>query len=401
MQPSKDPLGALVPGPQPAIAGAAIGPLAGVTFAAKDIFDVAGFVTGCGNPDYGAAHPPAKAHAWAVAKLLAAGASLTAKVITDEFAFSLNGQNAHYGTPTNSNAPGRVCGGSSCGSASAVAGGLVDTALGSDTGGSVRVPASFCGLWGIRPTHGAISLDGVMSLAPSFDTVGWFARDGAMLGRVGAALLPPDRPREAGGGAAFARLLLPEDAWALAWPDTREVMAPEITRLEQRVGAAGRLLIGEPGGGLEAWMLRFRAIQASEIKATAGTWVQANRPRLGPEIQERFDWVESLPASEGAAAAAPRAEFSRRLDALLGDDGLLVLPSAPGAAPFTNTPDAELRQWRLQVLSLTCIAGLSGLPQVSIPLGRVEGAPVGLSLIAPRGRDRALLGFAQKFAQES
>ena len=148
-------------------------------------------------------------------------------------------------------------------------------------------------------------------------------------------------------------------------------------------------------------MLRFRAIQASEIKATAGTWVQANRPRLGPEIQERFDWVEGLPASEGAAAAAPRAEFTRRLDALLGEDGLLALPSAPGAAPFTNTPDAELRQWRLQVLSLTCIAGLSGLPQVSIPLGRVEGAPVGLSLIAPRGRDRALLGFAQKFAQES
>jgi amidase len=401
MQPSDDPLGALVPGPRPAIAGAAIGPLAGVTFAAKDIFDVAGFVTGCGNPDYGAAQQPARQHAWAVAKLLAAGATLTAKVITDEFAFSLNGQNAHYGTPTNSNAPGRVCGGSSCGSASAVAGGLVDTALGSDTGGSVRVPASFCGLWGIRPTHGAIPLDGVMSLAPSFDTVGWFARDGAMLGRVGAALLPPDKPREAGGGEAFARLLLPEDAWALAWPDTREVLAPEITRLEQRLGPAGRLLMGEPGGGLEAWMLRFRAIQGTEIKATAGAWVQAHRPRLGPEIQERFDWVAGLPAAEGAAAAAPRAEFSRRLDALLGDDGLMVLPSAPGAAPFTNTPDAELRQWRLQVLSLTCIAGLSGLPQVSIPLGRVEGAPVGLSLVAPRGRDRALLAFAQRFAQES
>ena len=394
--PSRDPLGALVPGPQPHIAGAAVGPLAGVTFAAKDIFDVAGFVTGCGNPDYGAAHPPAKEHAWAVAKLLAAGATLTAKVITDEFAFSLNGQNAHYGTPTNSNAPGRVCGGSSCGSASAVAGGLVDTALGSDTGGSVRIPASFCGLWGIRPTHGAVPLDGVMSLAPSYDTVGWFARDGAMLGRVGAALLPPDSP-----GEPFARLILPEDAWALAWPDVREVLAPEVSRLEQRLAPAGRIVLGEPGGGLEQWMLRFRAIQACEIKASAGVWVRANRPRLGPEIQERFDWVESLPAAAGAAAEAPRAEFRHRLDALLGDDGLLVIPTAPGAAPFANTPDADLREWRLQVLSLTCIAGLTGLPQITLPLGRVEGAPVGLSLIAPRGRDRALITFAQRFAQES
>ncbi len=398
MQPSTDPLGALVPGPQPDIAGSAVGPLAGVSFAAKDIFDVAGFVTGCGNPDYGKAHGPAKAHAWAVAKLLAAGASLTAKVITDEFAFSLNGQNFHYGTPTNSNAPGRVCGGSSCGSAAAVAGGLVDIALGSDTGGSVRVPASFCGLWGLRPTHGAIPLDGVMSLAPSYDTVGWFARDGALLGRAGAALLPPDKP-----GPGFARLLLPEDAWALAWPDTREIMAPEITRLEQRLAPAVRVTLGEPGGGMETWMLRFRAIQASEIKQSAGVWVQANKPRLGPEIQERFDWVESQPPTEAAAAQEPRIAFTKRLETLLGEDGLLVLPSAPGAAPFANTPAEELRDWRLQVLSLTCIAGLSGLPQVSMPLGRVEGAPVGLSLIAPRGRDRALLAFAQRFgaAQES
>ncbi len=393
MTPSADSLGALVPGPQPDIAGSAVGPLAGVTFAAKDIFDVEGFVTGCGNPDWQKAHGPAKAHAWAVAKLLAAGARLTAKVITDEFAYSLNGQNFHYGTPTNSNAPGRVCGGSSCGSASAVAGGLVDIALGSDTGGSVRVPASFCGLWGLRPTHGAIPLDGVMSLAPSYDTVGWFARDGAMLGRAGAALLPPDRP-----GPDFKRLLLAEDAWALAWPDVREVLAPEVTRLEQRLAPAERVVVGEPGGGLEAWMLRFRAIQAWEIRRSVGPWVFANKPRLGPEIQERFDWVASFPESEAEAAQKQRPAFTRQLESLLGDDGLLAIPSAPGAAPFANTPDDQLRAWRLQVLSLTAIAGLSGLPQVSIPLGRVESAPVGLSLIAPRGRDRALLAFAQRFA---
>ena len=188
-RPPWDALGAFVPAPQPHIAGAADGPLAGLRFAAKDIFDIAGYVTGCGNPDWARTHGPATAHAPTVSALLDAGAELVGKTVTDELAFSLNGQNFHYGTPTNVNAPGRIPGGSSCGSASAVAGGLVDTALGSDTGGSVRTPASYCGLFGLRPSHGRITLDGVMPLAPSFDTVGWFTRDAGLLRRVGAVLL--------------------------------------------------------------------------------------------------------------------------------------------------------------------------------------------------------------------
>ena len=175
--PAKDALGAFVPGIDAIRDGASAGPLAGLSFAAKDIFDVAGAVTGCGNPDWAATHAAAAEDSWAVARLLPAGARLVGKTITDELAYSLNGQNAHYGTPTNPNGPGRIPGGSSSGSASAVAGGVVDFALGSDTGGSVRIPASYCGIFGLRPTHGRLPLDGVMPLAPSFDTLGWFARD--------------------------------------------------------------------------------------------------------------------------------------------------------------------------------------------------------------------------------
>ena len=159
------------------IAGAAAGPLAGLTFAVKDAIDLAGFRTGAGNPDWSRTHPPATATAPAVQAVLDAGASVVGKTITDELTFSLNGQNIHYGTPINPRAPGRIPGGSSSGSAVAVAGELVDFALGTDCGGSVRAPASYCGIFGMRPSHGRISTDGVFPLAPSFDTVGWFCRE--------------------------------------------------------------------------------------------------------------------------------------------------------------------------------------------------------------------------------
>ncbi len=138
----KDHLGALVPGTEVTVKGARDGPLRDRTFVAKDLFDVAGFVTGCGNPDWARTHEPARHNAWAVQAWLDAGASLVGKAITDELAYSIDGQNFHYGTPLNSNAPGRIPGGSSSGPASAVAGRLADIALGTDTGGSIRVPAS-------------------------------------------------------------------------------------------------------------------------------------------------------------------------------------------------------------------------------------------------------------------
>nr|MDQ3830771.1 amidase family protein [Candidatus Tectomicrobia bacterium] len=149
--------------------GAADGPLSDLTFAAKDIFDIAGYVTGGGNPDWKATHGPAERTAWVVRVLVEAGATMVGKTITDEITRGIFGENAHYGTPVNPHAPGRVPGGSSSGSAAAVAGGLVDFALGSDTGGSVRVPSGFCGLYGLRPTHGRIPLDGILSQAPSYD----------------------------------------------------------------------------------------------------------------------------------------------------------------------------------------------------------------------------------------
>ena len=388
-----DPLGAFVPGTDVRLDGAQSGPLRGRIFAAKDIFDIAGHVTGCGNPDWAKTHAPATTHAPAVQAWLDAGATLVGKTITDELAYSLNGQNAHYGTPTNSNAPGRIPGGSSCGSAAAVAGGAVALALGSDTGGSVRIPGSYCGLYGFRPTHGRIALDGVMPLAPSFDTVGWFARDAGLLRRAGGVLL-------GGSGESVPRpggLLLAEDAFALAEPVVASALRPFVERLEAQLGAAEPVTVGEPGGGLDAWMLRFRHLQAREIWAMHGAWIEAAKPHFGPEINERFEWARDVPDARADEAKPEREAFTARMADLLTDGRVMCLPTAPGIAPLLSATAEDLREHRGRVLSLTSISGLARLPQVTLPLAQVDGCPAGLSLIAAQGQDGLLLAFAESF----
>lgn len=388
-----DPLGAFCRHADVRLAGAATGPLAGLRFAAKDLFDIAGQVTGCGNPDWLRTHGPAAATAPAVARLVEAGATLVGKTITDELAFSLNGQNFHYGTPQNVNAPGRIPGGSSSGSAAAVAGALVDFALGTDTGGSVRTPAALCGIYGIRPTHGRVPIAGVAKLAPSFDTVGWFARDAVLLDRVGAVLLgedAADRP--------LCRPLRVADGFVLADPAVEAALKPALAVAEGLLGWAEPVRVSGEEGELRPWMLRFRELQMREIWAELGAWIEATRPRFGPEIAARFAAAKATAASAPAGSAERRVAFRDRLGEILGDDGVLVLPSVPVIAPKLDATAEELVGFRDRTISLNCIAGLAGLPQVTIPAGRVEGCPVGLSLIGPRGSDRRLLELTARVA---
>ena len=315
--------------------------------------------------------------------LLDAGARLVGKTVTEELAFSAVGSNPHYGTPRNVAAPGRVPGGSSSGSASAVGGGLCDLALGSDTGGSVRIPASYNGILGMRPTHGRISLEGVMPLAPSFDTVGWFARDPGLFARAGRVLLAD------GEDAPAPAVLLAEDAFARALPAVREALAPAVRALEDLLGAARPVVVS--AAGLDRWHEVFRTLQGAEAWAAHGAWLEQAKPRIGPFLVERLRLAATLGAAEIAAAQAERAAIRARLDDLLADDALLLLPSAPCAAPLIDAPMAEHERIRAQLIGITSIASLGGLPQVSLPLARVAEGPVGLSLLAGRGRDTLLL----------
>ena len=366
-------------------AGAESGPLHGLTFGLKDIFDVAGHRTGFGSPDWLATHGHALSTATVATQLLEAGAHLSGKTHTEEMAFSLTGENAHYGTPINPAAPNRVPGGSSSGSAAAVAGGLVDFAIGSDTGGSVRAPASFCGIYGIRPTHGRISLQGACPLAPIFDTVGWFARDASLLARVGGVLL-------GGTAAAPGRLLLATDAFALALPGAADALAPALARVAALLGAIEPVTVSEEG--LPAWFDVFRVLQYDDIWTTHRSWITRVRPTFGPQVGPRFDAVAQVQPHEVAVMRERRVDISARLDALLEDNAVLVLPTVPDIAPLLRLPPAETVAFRERALAMLCIAGLGGLPQVNLPFGTLHGCPIGLSLIAARGNDELLLEIA-------
>jgi amidase len=380
----QDPLGAFAPHGRVEMEGAAQGPLAGVPFAVKDIFDVRGVITGRGNPDWLASHAPATANAPAVDALLDAGAKLVGKTITEELAFSVIGSNPYYGTPKNVAAPGRVPGGSSSGSAAAVGGGLVPLALGSDTGGSVRVPASYNGIYGMRPTHGRISLDGVMPLAPSFDTVGWFARDPRLFATAGRVLLDDATP-----GGRPARVLIATDAFARLEPGVDDALRPAIRHIEAWLGEAEPVIVS--ADGLDAWYEVFRVLQGAEAWAAHGAWIEHARPRLGPMLEQRLRFIRTITEDQVAVAEDARRAIGALLDVLLGDDAVLILPSAAGVAPRIDASMAEHEAVRARVIGITCIASLGGLPQVSLPLARLPAGPVGLSLIASRGRDAMLL----------
>jgi amidase len=386
----EDHLGAFCTHTQVTIEGRAGGPLAGLRFAAKDLFDVAGYVTGAGNADYLATHGPAKTTASSVQKLIDAGATLVGKTHTDELAFGLLGRNAHYGTPTNPKAPDRVPGGSSSGSAAAVAGGLVDTALGTDTGGSVRIPSSFCGLYGIRPTHGRIAEDGVVPLALSFDTIGCFARDAATLKRVADVLLPADPARQ-----PPQRLLIATDIFARADPAVRDALHAPVAKLGKLIGAAAEQRVCPTDIG--EWIEAFRILQSWEAWQADGPWIERTSPRFGPDVTRRFAFAKTITAAQRDAKQPVRDAQRARLAELLSHGGVLCLPTAPFPAPKRTILYAEIDALRDRILAGTCIAGLSGFPQLNLPVATVEGGPVGLSILGAAGTDRMLLDLAVAF----
>ena len=386
MPPIEDTADAFIPGRRIEMAPIGSGRLSGLSFAVKDLLDVAGAVTTSGNPDWARTHPAAVATAPVITALLHAGARLTGKTKTVELAYSLTGENVWHGTPRNPRAPDRYPGGSSCGSAAAVAAGLADFALGSDTAGSVRVPASYCGLFGVRPSFGAVGTAGLRPLAPSMDTVGWFARGAALLAGVGDVLLSAERP-ELGGP-----LLRVEESWISAQPAVAEALRPALDRLQQLRGRAiGIRLVPE---GVDSLFEHLRTLQAEEAWASLGDWIEQTRPRFGPGIGERFAAAKAVDPVAAGLSRTFRRQFQARIRPLLAGGAILVAPTSPCPAPLLQAGEAELDAVRQATIGTTAIASLCGLPEVTLPAAEAGGGPVGLSLIAGPGRDRALLEFA-------
>uniref|UniRef100_A0A1D1XLT5 Amidase 1 n=1 Tax=Anthurium amnicola TaxID=1678845 RepID=A0A1D1XLT5_9ARAE len=392
-------------------------PLGGLTFAVKDIFDVSGYVTGFGNPDWARTHASAAMTSPAVMTIIRAGATCVGKTVMDEMAYSINGENKHYGTPTNPAAPDRVPGGSSSGSAVSVAAEIVDFSIGTDTGGSVRVPAAYCGIFGFRPSHGAVSTTGVIPMAQSFDTIGWFSRDPMILAKVGEVLLQlPITKTE-----LPSKILIPEDCFlhlssqgsracqiltesvrktigchVLCHLNLGEYIANKVPSLHNFVHK--HLVASTEKQGtipaLSALSSAMRSLQRCEFKSNHGEWVKTVRPDLGPGIFERvWEAVKTTEEDVVPHCHAVRSELQAALNELLKDNGVLALPTVPGPPPKLLTEASLLENFRAKAFSLLSIAGMSGFCQVTIPLGKNENFPMSISLLGRHGSDVFLLNL--------
>ena len=379
----------LVPGLDVRIDGAPQGLLDGMRFAAKDLFDVAGYPTGGGNPDWQA--PVPTKHAWLVQTLLDAGADLTAKTITDEVSLGILGENAFYGTPLNPKAPEHVPGGSSSGSASIVATGDVDFAIGTDTGGSVRVPASFCGLFGIRPTHGRLNLSGMMAQAPRSDTAGWFARDAATFAKVSEVVLGERTD------ASVSKLLVAVDAFGIADPTTAAALQPAVDALAELVGERCDETMSPPG--LSVWAKAQRTLQPWEGWLTFKDWLDKHNPRMAYSVARNLALASMIPESERQWAEMMRLDARARMHYLLDAQTVLCMPTTPFPAPAKGLPVDTQTPLRNRIACLCSHGGLTGVCQVSVPVTLAEGRPVGLSLVGAPGADATLVALAGALAE--
>lgn len=388
--PIADTVGAWVPHGRFVLPGAAGGPLAGLAFAAKDVFDVAGHPTGAGNPRWLASHPVPRQSSPLVDALLEAGATLHGKVLTDELAYSIHGDNAHYGTPLNARAPDRVPGGSSSGSAASVAAGLVDFALGTDTGGSTRVPASYCGLWGLRTTHGLLSREGLVPLHPSFDTPTWLAHDADTFARVGRVLLPA-RPAPAWRKAV---------RWSAAWAQADDAFQPALQAawkaLMGELELEARELPEDSHPPLDTWRQHYLMASAHEGWKVHGEWISAQDAGFAAPVAARWRFASTVSGDAAQAAWAAIHEVRAYVRGVIGEEGVALVPSAASVAPLRDASAESVDAVRMRTLRITCIAGLAGLPQVSLPCRTPEGLPIGLSLIGPAGSDAALIALARR-----
>ena len=378
---------AFVPGPRVQIEGESNGKLTGLYFAVKDLIDIEGVATGGGSPDWPAFAPVPTRHATVVKTLLNAGASVVGKTITDEVSLGILGENAHDGTPLNPAAPDRVPGGSSSGSASAVASGACDFALGTDSGGSVRVPASFCGLYGIRPTHGRIDFAGITVQSPSADTCGWFTRDAKTLARVAEVLFEAAVPER-----LPTTLLVATDAFGFADEAVSAALQPMVERLAGLIGTRRDVTLAPQG--LSVWQRAQRVLQSSESWKTFEPWLDRHNPRLAWSVARNLVIGSMLTDEERGAAALMRIEARARMRHLLPPGVILCLPTTPFPAPRKGLPLHALGPLRERISCLTSHCGLTGVPQLNVPGATVDGAPVGLSIVGGRGADLDLVRVA-------
>ena len=358
------------------------GLLSNLNFVLKDMCDVKNLKTSCGNPDFFKKCDFANDYAPFLKDLLNEGPVLKGITVCDEFFYSLIGENGHYGTPTNLNAPSCVPGGSSSGSAAALTTDLYDFSIGSDTGGSVRIPASFCGLIGMRPTHNRINTKGVYPMAPSFDTVGWFANDKEIFQKVGNVLLKNIER----SNVNFKQYVVAEDLLELCDAEVQSnfnnyinVNIPNINKT--RLSTNTKAIIAD----------NFRILQGAEVKENIIPWIENNKPNISPEIRSRIDMASKITDIEVNRALIFRKTLIDEIKKSLPEGTIAVFPTSPFSAPKSGQDDESLGSFRKRLMELTSIAGMTSRPQITIPRLKDKSGPVGISLLGWKYSDEILL----------
>lgn len=372
------------------LVGNPAGPLAGLSAVVKDMFDIAGERAGNGNPTWLAQQQPARQNAPLIQTLLDAGATIVGKVISDEFFYSGTGMNVHYGTPLNARAPDRIPGGSSSGSGAAVGAGLCDFALGSDTAGSVRGPACFNGIYGIRPSIGRIDSRGVGMMSPTLDTPGWMAATPGVFRKAGVIL------KSAAVAAKVSRVVVLEDAFAIADEPVADLLRMWLELTSDRLPAMAHARVAPEG--LSAWREVMRTIQAYEAWQIYKDFITNSNPVIAPAIKARFEYAASLTAQAMDDAMTAHARIRKHVRDMATPGTVLALPTVHAIPHRLDASPEEQEEFRFRIVHVTCISSLSGLPQVTIPIGTVGGGPVGLSFIGWYGGDEALLDLAYALA---
>lgn len=377
------------------------GELSGLSFAIKDNIDIANEVTGYGSPSWANTHTTPVINAICLDQLLSKGATCLGKTLSDELAYSLIGVNHFYGAPLNPKAPDRVPGGSSSGSASVVASELVDFAIGTDTGGSIRVPASNCGIWGYRPSHGLISTAGVLALAPSFDTVGIVAQTGEILKKIVQALLAETSNKN----EITSSIYFVEDVFQIADKQILEAIKPTMNKISKLCKSKSILLaeITDKHVNCEWLFEQSGLLMSAEIWNTFGSWIEHEKPKLSPGVEYAFNnYAKTVRRSDMQNSLCTKRTFSKKLNNFLYSGNILCFPTTVDLAPKLDdiTPEFMTGDYIPRAMGVNAISGLSQTPQITIPIAEVHGVPIGVSFVAGYGQDMILVNFCNELQKQ-
>lgn len=384
--PPYDPLQSFVRDNHIALKGINSGALNGLTFSAKDVFKIKGSTIGNGHPDFLRYHEPDEFTSPIITNLLENGADLVGKTVCDELCFSISGENWNYGNPINPYDIRRYTGGSSSGSCASVAGGLVDFSIGSDCLGSVRVPASYNGLIGLRPTYGRVDNEGEAEYCESMDVLGFVAKKIDVFEKIAKIILKEDQTK-----TTFTKLLIPDDIFDMVDKDVSDILLPIIEKFGDKLENIEHITLA--GKELDDWVKIFQTVQGYEVWDSYSGFINKYQPKLSPGPKQRLEFAAGITMEQYIENKKKMDVIREKITKLLQEGSLLAIPTASSIAPLKTSPQEEINYYRAQSSKLLCISPLSGVPSLQLPVAYQQKVPLGISLISAHGTDRALVNF--------